>query len=394
MDCGTSLGCHLSIERNTIINLVTEDLPTPTIHQGRCPRMKREDYEIAIICALPVELAAVEAMLDERGDAIPEVSYLNTIFRYGKIGKHDVVLACLATPGLTSAAVVAEQVVSKFPNLRFGLMVGVGGGVPGGENDVRLGDVVVSYPQSTFGGVVQYDMGKFIQGTRECEFQRTGMLNRPPDILLTAVALLRAKHEREDSDVAKYVSAALGKFPKMRSRYTSPGPSGDRLFNADCLHQGGTTCTNCDPQREVIRPEREGLIPWIHYGTTASANALVRDAIVRDSLSDDHGALCVEMEAAGLMNHFPCIVVRGICDYADSHKNEQWQPCAALAAAAYAKEMLLVISPIQRKETSEMATAEQRQTPTQRIEGVGGNNRNDGSVQLNGSNVGGSFVMR
>jgi nucleoside phosphorylase len=49
------------------------------------------------------------------------------------------------------------------------------------------------------------------------------------------------------------------------------------------------------------------------------------------------------MEAAGLMNHFPCLVIRGICDYADSHKNKTWQPYAAATAAACAKELLSVI---------------------------------------------------
>jgi hypothetical protein len=49
------------------------------------------------------------------------------------------------------------------------------------------------------------------------------------------------------------------------------------------------------------------------------------------------------MEAAGLMDDFPCLVVRGICDYADSHKNKLWQGYAAAMAAAYAKELLSVI---------------------------------------------------
>ena len=55
------------------------------------------------------------------------------------------------------------------------------------------------------------------------------------------------------------------------------------------------------------------------------------------------GVLCVEMEAAGLMDDFPCLVIRGICDYADSHKNKRWQPYAAATAAAYAKELLSTI---------------------------------------------------
>lgn len=53
--------------------------------------------------------------------------------------------------------------------------------------------------------------------------------------------------------------------------------------------------------------------------------------------------MCFEMEAAGLMNNFPCLVIRGICDYADSHKNKKWQIYAAATAAACAKEILSVI---------------------------------------------------
>jgi superfamily II DNA or RNA helicase len=49
------------------------------------------------------------------------------------------------------------------------------------------------------------------------------------------------------------------------------------------------------------------------------------------------------MEAAGLMDQLPCLVVRGICDYCDSHKSKEWQGYAALTAAAYAKTLLQVV---------------------------------------------------
>lgn len=82
----------------------------------------------------------------------------------------------------------------------------------------------------------------------------------------------------------------------------------------------------------------------VHYGTIASGNQVIKDGVTRDQLSSElGGVLCFEMEAAGLMNSFPCLVIRGICDYADSHKNKKWQPYAAATAAAYAKELLSVI---------------------------------------------------
>ena len=82
--------------------------------------------------------------------------------------------------GNNSAALVATQLLNDFPSIRFGLLVGIGGGMSGrnGEDDICLGDVVVSKPTDTFGGVVQYDMGKV---TTNSVFQRTGSLAKPPE---------------------------------------------------------------------------------------------------------------------------------------------------------------------------------------------------------------------
>jgi nucleoside phosphorylase len=77
----------------------------------------------------------------------------------------------------------------------------------------------------------------------------------------------------------------------------------------------------------------------------ASANQLIKDARTRDKLADDKGVLCFEMAAAGPMNHFPCLVIRGICDYSNSHNNKEWQGFAAMMAAAYAKDLLRQIPP-------------------------------------------------
>jgi len=85
----------------------------------------------------------------------------------------------------------------------------------------------------------------------------------------------------------------------------------------------------------------------VHYGSIASSNQVIKNAAFRDKLNRDLGGqiLCVEMEAAGLMDNFPCIVTQGICDYADSHKNKSWQEHAAAVAAAFAKELLGYVQP-------------------------------------------------
>ena len=115
------------------------------------------------------------------------------------------------------------------------------------------------------------------------------------------------------------------------------------------LHQ--TTCDNCEISGQVTRPVRDRHDPVIHYGLIASGNQVIKHGGTRDKLGRELGILCFEMEAAGLMDNFPCPVIRGICDYADSHKNKQWQGYAAATAAAYAKELPSVIHPNQVEET-------------------------------------------
>lgn len=87
--------------------------------------------------------------------------------------------------------------------------------------------------------------------------------------------------------------------------------------------------------------------PVVHYGLIAS-DTLMKDADMRNRLAKEANILCFEMEAAGLMDHFPCLVIRGICDYSDTHKNKSWQGYAAAVAAAYAKELLDTIPTAER----------------------------------------------
>lgn len=117
------------------------------------------------------------------------------------------------------------------------------------------------------------------------------------------------------------------------------------MFKATCPHVDGFGCSNCDSKGEIARDNRDSDEPEIYYGIIASGSTLVKDAAFRDSICKDTGeeCICIEMEAAGLMNSFPCLVIRGICDYADSHKNDRWQRYAAATAAAYAKEFLGVV---------------------------------------------------
>ncbi|KAB8240038.1 TPR repeat protein [Aspergillus flavus] len=300
-------------------------------------RLSHHDYTVGWVCALPDELTAAQEMLDEEHQNLPSNHTDSNIYTLGSIGAHNVILACLPAgqTGTNSAVAVAMQMKTTFPAVRFGLMVGIGGGVPSKEADIRLGDVVVSQPGNGHGGVVQYDFGK----STPSGFKRTGFLNAPPAILLTAVTKLRSNLDRGRSSLSPHLSK-LGNLPK----FGRDQAGSDLLFEAEYNHGGQDSCLSCTTARTIQRNERAGNIPMIYYGAIASGNQVMRDGVERDKISSEFGGvLCFEMEAAGLMNTFPCLVIRGICDYADSHKNKRWQPYAAGTAAAYAKELLGVI---------------------------------------------------
>ena len=314
-------------------------------------KLSHDDYTVGWICALPLEMAAAKAMLDDVHADLPALQNDHNTYILGRISAHNVVVTCLPAGvyGTTSAAAVATQMLSSFKLIRFGLMVGIGGGVPSREADIRLGDIVVSMPTANYGGVVQYDYGTTGQ---DGDFKRTGALNRPPQVLLTAVSKLQANHMVEASRIPAFLSQMAAKYPTTMSEFTHRGQQQDLLFEAEYNHLWPESpCDRCDASRLVARSTRVGNNPLVHYGLIASGNQVMKDSGTRDRLARELGILCFEMEAAGLINNFPCLVIRGISDYADSHKNKQWQEYAAATAAAYAKELLSVIPTYQVAKT-------------------------------------------
>ncbi|KAK1566078.1 uncharacterized protein LY79DRAFT_112720 [Colletotrichum navitas] len=310
-------------------------------HPGsRAVKLSHEAYTVGWVCALPLEMAAAEAMLDDTHEPLAMNANDSNVYTFGRIGPHNIVIACLPSGqyGTNSAAVVANNMRWSFPSICIGLMVGIGGGVPG-KVDIRLGDVVVSNPTGGSSGVVQYDFGKAVHDGR---FEYTGTLNKPPRSVLAAVSKLRANHETRPSQIPA-ILADMGWHNPYMSDYLHQSMDEDRLFQASYEHTGGDTCDDCDVSKVVERdPRPAAATPKIHYGVIASGNQVMKYAQTRDRIAKDLGIICFEMEAAGLMDNFPCLVVRGICDYSDSHKAKRWQRYAAATAAAYAKELLLV----------------------------------------------------
>jgi NB-ARC domain len=197
-------------------------------------------------------------------------------------------------------------------------------------------------PSGTSGRVVQYDYGKTISSGR---FENTGLLNQPPHILLTAISQLESTDMMGESQrISDVLSDVFGRNLDMKAKFFYPTSEHDQLFNTIYDHpESEDTCATCDKTYLVDREPRTSNEPQVHYGLIASGNQVMKHGPTRDRLAKEHSIICFEMEAAGLMNQLPCLAIRGICDYSDSHKNKQWQGYAALTAAAYAKVLLSVV---------------------------------------------------
>ncbi|GAP91233.1 putative Pfs domain protein [Rosellinia necatrix] len=302
----------------------------------------RGGYTVGILCALPKELMAVRTLFDKRHDHVDIPRDDSNHYALGEICHHMVVAACLPAGeiGTNSAAHCLSNMHRSFPSLRLGfcLLVGIGGGAPSEENDIRLGDVVVSLPTGTYPGVLQYDRGKEKENT---PFELTGSLAPPPRCLTSAISSLRSDPDLPPDPLRFYLEEIASRLPE----YRCPGQERDQLFKVFC-----SKCQTPEPcpsrsDHTVMRPPRLTDQPRIHYGLIASGNRVLKDSKVRDTLAREHGVLCFEMEAAGVFNAgLDCLVIRGISDYADAAKNKEWQEYAAASAAAYAKLLLGVMA--------------------------------------------------
>ncbi|KAH7031006.1 nucleoside phosphorylase domain-containing protein [Microdochium trichocladiopsis] len=276
--------------------------------------MAHGDYTVAIICAIGFEMSAIRYLLDCEHPRLRTQPGDTNMYVLGELAGHNTVLACL--PGSQGKSAAAH--------------------------DIRLGDVVISMPEGQYGGVVQYDLGK----DTEDDFRLKGFLVPPPSRLRSAVEMMKSDHLMAENKVNEFLSHMLQKSPRL-SIYARPPPQLDILFEPDYPHPSDqATCGRCDRARAVPRKARATSSPEIYYGLIASGDRVVKAAHKRDAAVNNVGdILCFEMEAAGIATEYSCIVLRGISDYGDSHKNNDWQHYAAAAAAGSAKELLSYIDP-------------------------------------------------
>ncbi|KAF4332958.1 hypothetical protein FBEOM_13231 [Fusarium beomiforme] len=318
----------------------------------------RDGFRVAIICALPREADAVTLLFDEfwdeTSDPYGRADSDTNIYITGRIGQHNVVLAVLPGMGTNNATATAVNLRTSYRGLKLALIVGVCGGLPRiAGSDAFLGDVVVSR------SVFQYDY------TLE---EITKGANKDLRTLLAVgeTEFMRARLRKTAARYLKHLQQAAKK-EKRRARYHYPGAEKDILYSPEYSHKHRHSCSvctsdsyvfcegaakapctevGCEPtkvlrrEREEYLPEGADFIPEIFIGCVGSGNSVIESGLDRDQIAARHHLIAFEMEGAGVWDEIPTIVIKGICDYADSHKNKAWQDFAAATAASVAKAIL------------------------------------------------------
>ncbi|KAF4448411.1 phosphorylase superfamily protein [Fusarium austroafricanum] len=344
---------------------------------------RREDFEIAIVCALPVEFDAVALMIDQfwddDGDLYGRARGDQNTYNTGRIGNYDVVLMLLPNIGNVSMAGAAASLRASYSQLKIVILAGICGGVPGvgSQREILLGDVIICKQ------VIQYDIGRLYASHFEIRNSPHDILGRPNRDIRTLVKNFETSHGRcrLQRETARFLLQLQEKARSQESEilYQYPGSNEDKLFEADYIHRHRTPAAcdclslshgcnvaikaSCDEllcdasylikrdRLEEIR-QREGTLrtgaevtntaynPAIFVGVVGSGDAVMKSGGDRDKIAAEHEIIAFETEGAGLWDELPCIVVKGVCDYADSHKNKTWQPYAAATAAAAVKALL------------------------------------------------------
>jgi nucleoside phosphorylase len=343
----------------------------------------RQDFKVAIICALPLECDAVKAAFDDRWE---NVSYGKAPkdgnrYSFGSIGEIHIVLVHMPGMGKIRASSAATYCQMSFMNIQLCLIVGICGGLPLNTKRgcITLGDVVISR------GLVQYDLGR--QYSDRLEITEDNRF-RPDDSLLSLLNQLEGLHDRGHlQDATARHLEGLGKgILGGKARYPAP-PAGDWLFKADYRHRhredvGCEICRNCRSMTDSVckkaeetscvelrcneasvirRGGAETPITWVrdqgstniviksprrpvvHLGWFASGDKVMKSGEERDRIAqNEKDIIAFEMEGAGAWSKFPgrCLVIKGVCDYADTHKNKDFQRYAAATAAACTKAFL------------------------------------------------------
>ncbi|KAJ0423899.1 hypothetical protein BJY00DRAFT_277634 [Aspergillus carlsbadensis] len=350
--------------------------------------LSRDDFDVAIICALCLETNAVLCALDEFWDEAPheygKAAGDANSYAFGRLGRHAVVVVTLPLMGKIHAASAASTLKMSFNSIKLALLVGICGAVPfkADRTEITLGDVIISE------ALVEFDFGREHEDGFERRRDTMFEAPRPPEEVAGLLNQLKTpfRLSKLQDGLARHLEDLM-QSASIKTRY--PVVSQDRLFEPTYIHKHQAGCDRCSPQDaicstayiascEELGCERDHLVPRsrlpialadqrpthrVHFGSIGTADTVMRSAKRRDELARKEGIIAFEMEGAGLWTKFNCLIIKGVCDYADSHKNKDWQGYAAAVAAAAAKEVLRQYAPPDRPSPREISDSRSNTSP-------------------------------
>jgi len=326
------------------------------------PPLDRRGFEIAIICALPLEANCVQAAFDKTWPKCGKAAKDPNAYTTGVIGDHNVVLVHMPSIAKVSAASVATGLRMSFTGIKLALVVGICGGIPydaGSKKEILLGDVIISE------GLDQYDLGRQYPGSFKTKHTVEDSLSRPSQEIRAVLQQFKTNHYRQamQKNITEHLTPLQQKLPEAKY----PGSDQDKLYEPSYIHkhhEATSSCaqcakgekeicdnavaTHCDKvgcaESRLVRSRLAtplGQKPLVHFGKMGSADTVMNSAEDRDRIADSAQIIAFEMEGADVWDQLPCIVIKGVCDYADSHKMKRWQNYAAATAAACMKAFLM-----------------------------------------------------
>ncbi|KAF5670897.1 kinesin light chain [Fusarium heterosporum] len=360
------------------------------------PQPPPDAFTIAIFCALDVERTAILRTIrrldeDENFRHYPQNELDQNSYTPGFLGDHLVVVIRLVQTGKFAAVHAASTLKDTFPQVKLCILVGVCGGAPKNlrHEDIVLGDVIISTR------MINSDRGRMTDSGLERYDDHD---NLPDKLRIPTKGLIHRWSSESDQrtiekEINKLMEAHRQDFTKLvcspevdeaemkrAKKYLYPGQAKDRLFEDDFdhRHRKPGVCIHCDngeikycrekpcaetgcdtvSHKLISRPRLErGDRPQVqlHFGTFACADHVLRMAQQRDILTAQHDAIGFEMEAGGIWDLHATLVVKGVSDYADGHKNKDFQGYAATSSAKAVQVLLKDLPPAKRRHVDRVA---------------------------------------
>ncbi|KAF2116961.1 nucleoside phosphorylase domain-containing protein [Lophiotrema nucula] len=331
---------------------------------------RRDEFRVAVICAVGPEGRAVEKHFTKSWtvEEIGKDADDDNAYSLGCIGNTLVVLVWMGEYGKTAAATAAKDLRYSFKHIRYAFVVGICGGVPTVHEgkEILLGDVIIST------GLQEYDRGKQYQDAY-CPAGETTKTQKHMRAFLVKMGSSDDSKEELQTACADHLQRLLDKNDAYAAEARYPGWQEDLLYQPTYVHKhrDATECHFCansteqcseardkacpelqcgkSPEHFVLRRRLQDqstpTCPSIHFGSVGSGDTVMKSGKHRDEIAAKGKVIAFEMEGAAVCSAFKSTlvsteVIKGVCDYADSHKSKKWQKHAAATAAACTRAFL------------------------------------------------------